>query len=207
MWLGLGLGSALAMAASIFYMIQGILVKALLFLIIGIVEKRGGSSELSKLGGLYRSSPGFSILYLLAALALIGIPPLSGFWAKLMVLEAGVEHQAWWIISVVLLASLLTFIPLMRIWFEAFWKDAPENNTQSPSDDAATLATTEITSQTHPLQVVPVLGLSAILLLIGLAPASLISLADKAAAGVIDVETYLNVVLEPSTPPNLEIKP
>jgi len=193
MLLGLGLNSELAMAASIFYMIQGILVKALLFLIIGVIEKHGKSSELSELGGLYRSHPGFSLLYLVAALALIGIPPLSGFWAKLMVLEAGIELQAWWMISVVLLTSLLTFIPLMRIWFEAFWKAAPENQT--------------ITRATDKILLTPVLALSAILLLIGLAPSSLLTLADHAAAGVLNSESYLKVVLEPNYAPNMELKP
>jgi len=193
MLLGLGLNSELAMAASIFYMIQGILVKALLFLIVGVIEKHGKSSELSELGGLYRSHPGFSLLYLVAALALIGIPPLSGFWAKLMVLEAGIELQAWWMISVVLLTSLLTFIPLMRIWFEAFWKAAPENQT--------------ITRATDKILLTPVLALSAILLLIGLAPSSLLTLADHAAAGVLNSESYLKVVLEPNYAPNMEPKP
>lgn len=185
MLLGLGLGSALAMAASIFYMIQGILVKALLFLIMGMVEKRGNSSELAELGGLYRAAPGFSVLYLLAALALIGIPPLSGFWAKLMVLEAGVAHQSWWMISVVLLASLLSFIPLMRIWFEAFWKPAPVSDVVL-SESAA--------SDQH-MRLIPVVGLSAALLLIGLNPAPLIDLADMAANGVLNVDSYIEVVL------------
>ncbi len=131
-------------------------------------------------------------LPLLAALALIGIPPLSGFWAKLMVLEAGIEHQAWWMISVVLLTSLLTFIPLMRIWFEAFWKAAPEQQAPAVATDRLLIA--------------PVLALSAILLLIGLAPSSLIVLADQAAAGVLDAESYLRVVLDSATTPNVEIK-
>jgi multicomponent Na+:H+ antiporter subunit D len=225
MLLGLGLGSSLAMAASIFYMIQGILVKALLFLVIGMVEKYGHSSELSELGGLYRDRPGFSILYLLAALALVGIPPLSGFWAKLMVLEAGVAGQYWWMIAIVLLASLLTFIPLMRIWFEAFWKTAPVSLRVSPAvlmtstsqsaaligmpETAASQAVvvgadqdevhTDITAGEH-WKLAPVFGLSALLLLLGLAPSSLISLADSAAAGVLDVNPYIEVVLGAPAP-------
>ena len=201
MLLGLGLGSPLAMAASIFYMIQGILVKALLFLLVGIIERRGRSSELSELGGLYRSAPGFSILYLLAALALVGIPPLSGFWAKLMVLEAGIEHQAWWVLGVVLLASLLTFIPLMRIWFEAFWKAAPENTLVSRSgpglgSEPATVAEAFAQARSNNLAMAPVMGLSAVLLLIGFAPSFLINVADQAAEGVLNVDAYLQVVFE-----------
>jgi len=202
MLLGLGLGSPLAMAASIFYMIQGILVKALLFLIAGIIERRGNSSELSELGGLYRSAPGFSMLYLFAALALIGIPPLSGFWAKLMVLGAGLELQAWWVIGVVVLASLLTFIPLMRIWFEAFWKAAPEDH---HSKAAATVS--KASSTVSMLQLGPVLALSAVLLLIGLAPSFLIEVADRSAAEVLNVDAYLEVVLGTVATPDVELKP
>lgn len=207
MLLGLGLGSPLAMAASIFYMMQGILVKALLFMIVGVIEKRGNSSELSELGGLYRSHPGFSILYLLAALALIGIPPLSGFWAKLMVLEAGIEHQAWWVIAVVLLASLLTFIPLMRIWFEAFWKAAPRSDDAPVKEPELSNAASGSAARSESMQLAPVVALSAVLLLIGLAPASLISLTDQAAAGVLNVDAYLQVVLGSGTVPTEEIKP
>lgn len=203
MLLGLGLGSSIAMAASIFYMIQGILVKALLFLIAGIIERRGNSSELSELGGLYRSSPGFSMLYLLAALALIGIPPLSGFWAKLMVLEAGIDHQAWWILAVVLLASLLTFIPLMRIWFEAFWKPAPD---LPAGPGMAAASDGELAGNEH-WQMAPVVALSAVLLLLGLAPATLIAMADRAADGVLDVQPYINVVLDSVAPVTMESKP
>jgi len=192
MLLGLGLGSALAMAASIFYIIHGILVKALLFLIIGVIEKKGKSSELSELGGLYRSHPGFSMLYLFAALALIGVPPLSGFWAKLMVLKAGIEHEAWVMIGIVLLASLMIFIPLMRIWFEAFWKTTPEH---------------QVPVETDRLLMVPVLALSAMLLMLGLAPSFLITLAEQAAAGVLDTESYLQVVLGSAATPTPEIKP
>ena len=217
MLLGLGLGSALAMAASIFYMVQGIVVKGLLFLILGMVEKRGYSSELGELGGLYRAAPGFSMLYLLAALALIGIPPLSGFWAKVMVLEAGVAHQSWWVISVVLLASLLTFIPLMRIWFEAFWKSAPvktvvnskreEKQSTNETQRVGSIVSSEWLSN---WRLVPTLGLSLLLLLIGFNPSPLLHLADEAAHGVLNTDTYINVVLGAgSTSPvdTVEVKP
>lgn len=198
MLIGLGLGSALAMSASIFYMIQGILIKALLFMIVGMVEKRGNSSELAQLGGLYRSSPGLSILFLLVALALVGIPPLSGFWAKLMVLEAGVLQESWWMIGIVLLTSLLTFIPLMRIWFEAFWKPAPVTGLESSTSSISSPASNpdrDDSAQSSFARLIPVLGLSAILLLIGIHPTPLIDLADVAAKSVLDVSAYREVVL------------
>ncbi|MFK7858535.1 MAG: proton-conducting transporter membrane subunit [Granulosicoccus sp.] len=189
MLLGLGLGSAIAMGAAIFYMVHGILIKALLFMIAGIVGTLGGSFELSRLGGLYQERPGFSIVFLLAALALIGIPPLSGFWAKLLIIEAGLHHDAALVIAFVVVASLLTFIPLIRIWSEAFWKARPldtesdANATAKPLNDPGAYAWT------------PVLGLSAIMLLIGFLPGKIIDMSDTAAQSLMTRAAYLDTVL------------
>lgn len=183
MLLGLGLGSAQAMGSAIFYMMHGILIMALLFMIAGIIGKLGGSFELARLGGLYQERPGFAILFLLAALSLIGIPPLSGFWAKLLIIEAGFHHDAALVIVFVILVSLLTFIPLIRIWSEAFWK-------QRPMD-------ADVSSVTPPKMYawIPVLGLSLIVLLIGFLPSKLIEFSDTAAQSLIKPEAYLDRVL------------
>lgn len=179
MLLGLGLGSEMAMAAAIFYMVHGILIKALLFMLAGMIGRMGGSFELSELGGLYRRRPGFSIVFLIAALSLIGIPPLSGFWAKVLIIEAGLIHDAVLVICFVLAASLLTFIPLIRIWSEAFWKPAPKDSSLR---------------EPVPNSWAPVIGLSAVLLWIGFLPGTLISAADTAAANLLEPKTYLDAV-------------
>ena len=185
MLVGLGLGSAIAMAAAIFYMVHGILIKALLFMIAGIVGKLGGSYELSRLGGLYQERPGFAIIFLLAALSLIGIPPLSGFWAKVLIIDASLHHDAALVIGFVVVASLLSFIPLIRIWSEAFWKARPAGSTAA----TATISSAALT---------PVIVLSVLMLLLGLMPGGVITLTDVAAQQVMSPEAYLNSVL-PST--------
>ena len=184
MLLGLGLGSQLAMAAAIFYMVHGILIKALLFMITGIVGKLGGSFELSKLGGLYQERPGFAIVFLLAALSLIGIPPLSGFWAKILIIDASLHHEAAIVLAFVVIASLLTFIPLIRIWSEAFWKARP-------------MDATEASDNTNPYIWVPVLSLSALMLLFGFLPESVIELSTIAAEELLAPTAYLESVLQP----------
>ncbi len=130
-----------------------------------------------------------------------------------MVLEAGIAHQSWWMVGTVLLVSLLTFIPLMRIWFEAFWKPAPVSGVAKPDTTASVTdsALSEGVSDQHPnWRFVPVLGLSATLLVIGLNPSPLIELADKAASGVLDVNPYIEIVLGTHVRPSagtVEIKP
>ena len=229
MLLGLGLGSALAMGAAIFYMVHGILIKALLFMIAGIVGKLGGSFELARLGGLYQERPGFAIVFLLAALSLIGIPPLSGFWAKVLIIDAGLHHDAALVVVFVVLASLLTFIPLIRIWSEAFWKARPLDADVPRivvNDDAAIRSVTDIAagqapapdttiarapeagtfvddgakpalSGTNPYVWVPVLSLSALMLLFGFLPGTIIDLSDTAAQGLLTPGAYLESVLQP----------
>ncbi len=196
MLVGMGLGSAIAMGAAIFYMLHGILIKALLFMIVGVVGKLGGSFELSRLGGLYQERPGFSMVFLLAALSLIGIPPLTGFWAKVLVIEAGLHHGAALVITVVVLASLLTFIPLIRIWSEAFWKARPMH------DESATLAKRPALAGPDSYSWVPVLGLSALMLLFGLLPGKVIELSDVAAQNLMNPSTYMNTVLQVAVTPD-----
>lgn len=180
MLLGLGLGSEVALTSAIFYMLHGILLMALLFMLAGMIAQSSGSFELSELGGLYRDKPGFAMLFLLAALSLIGIPPLSGFWAKVMIINAGLAHNAAIVLFIVVAVSLLNFIPMIRIWAEAFWKAAPDN--RKP--------------QTPPIQAwLPVCALSFALFCIGLFPSKLISGAELAAATLVDPQTYLDAVL------------
>ena len=200
MLLGLGLGSALAMSASIFYMVHGIVVKALLFMLVGLVASAGASFELGRLGGLYRRRPGFSLLFLLAALSLIGIPPLSGFWAKLSLVEAGVAADAPWVLATLLLTSLLTFVPMIRIWSEAFWKDAPATGAGDASGVPSWGGTAVASSAADgsDARLIPVVGLSIVLLGVGLFPGPLLALADAAAEGLLDPLAYVDGVLGPS---------
>ncbi|MEM9488950.1 MAG: proton-conducting transporter membrane subunit, partial [Myxococcota bacterium] len=79
---------AFAVAAAIFYTLHHILVKTNLFLIAGVIERMSGTGRLDRLGGLAKRAPWLAILFLIPALSLAGIPPLSGFWAKLATFKA-----------------------------------------------------------------------------------------------------------------------
>lgn len=116
----------LGVAATVFYIVHHILVKANLFLVGGAVKAHTGESVLSRTGGLLRASPLLALLFLIPALSLAGIPPLSGFWAKLAILRAGIEAGQSAAVACALLAGLFTLLSMVKIWNEAFWKPAPE---------------------------------------------------------------------------------
>lgn len=126
MLMGLGLFTPLALAGSVFYIVHHILVKTNLFLVSGVVERLGKTAVLKKLGGLYRSQPALAILFLIPAMSLAGIPPLSGFFAKFNLIKAGLTESQYLVVAVALLVSLFTLYSMIKIWNEAFWKLNPQ---------------------------------------------------------------------------------
>ena len=81
---GVALGSVEGLSGAIFYAVHHILVQTSLFLVVGLVERQAGSANLRRLGSLLYTAPVIAVLYLIPALNLGGIPPLSGFLGKVM---------------------------------------------------------------------------------------------------------------------------
>jgi multicomponent Na+:H+ antiporter subunit D len=128
MILALGIKSPAALAAGMFYMLYHILTKSNLFFISGITERIKGTYDLKLLGGLFKAHPFVSILFLLNALALAGIPPLSGFWAKLSVAIAGFKSGEYIAVGIALFVGLLTLFSMTKIWNMSFWTDDERGN-------------------------------------------------------------------------------
>lgn len=130
--LGVALATEAGNAATLFYTLHHIVVKANLFLIAAIIWRLAGDYDLRKIGGLYKVKPLLGILFLIPALSLVGIPPLSGFWSKLLVLQEAIAQGriAWTVIALVV--SVLTLYSMVKIWMEAFWKSHPNPEWKLP---------------------------------------------------------------------------
>lgn len=175
-------GVALALTGSIFYIMHHIIVKTTLFLVGGVVERLHGTGNLKQLGGLYAAKPALAVLFLLPALSLAGIPPLSGFWAKLTLIRAGLELQQYVIAGVALAVGLLTLFSMTKIWGEVFWKAAP-------SGDATVL------ERTPAAMIAPIVVLVACTVTIGLAAEPVFTLASAAAEQLLEPAGYVQAVL------------
>jgi multicomponent Na+:H+ antiporter subunit D len=186
MVLGLGLFTRFALAGSIFYIMHHIIVKTNLFLVSGVAYRLRGSYELKRLGGLYRDYPLLSVLFLIPAMSLAGVPPLSGFFAKLMLIIAGLEQQEYAVVGIALVVGLLTLFSMTKIWNEAFWKSLPE---PQPQDRTAA------GSQSSVWMIVPIVVLAGMTVLIGLAGMPIFALAERASAQLFDPEQYIQAVL------------
>lgn len=109
------------LAGSMFYMIHDMIIKAALFLLVGIIALIAGTSNLRNISGLIKHYPGLAWTFFIAALALAGIPPLSGFVGKLLIVQGGFESEHYWASAIVLMSSLLVLYSIMKIFINGFW--------------------------------------------------------------------------------------
>ena len=187
MILGLGLYTPLALAGSVFYIVHHIIVKTNLFLVAGIVHQMRGSYHLKKLGGMYQY-PLLAILFLIPAFSLAGVPPLSGFFAKLALTRSGLATGDYAIVAVALLVSLLTMFSMTKIWGEVFWKPypEPEQEGRGPGPTA---------DEVVRILLLPVSILAAITVALGLGAETIFALAVRAAEQLLDPSVYVNAVM------------
>ncbi len=133
---GIALSSQAGLSAAIFYVAHHITVQTSLFLVAGLIERRGGTTSLARLGSLARLAPVLAVLFFLPAMNLAGIPPLSGFLGKVGLIEAGVQDGRALVYALVvggLLTSLLTLYAVAKAWNKAFWQEAPGPLRERPS--------------------------------------------------------------------------
>ncbi|MDV3455780.1 proton-conducting transporter membrane subunit [Sphingomonas sp. HF-S4] len=125
MMAGLALATREGVAASVFYMFHSIIVQANLFLGAGLIRHATGSWDLTRTGSMVRREPQFAILFAVPVLSLAGIPPFSGFWAKLIVIRESLAGGSAWLGGVALLAGFMTILSMASFWSDACWKSAP----------------------------------------------------------------------------------
>ena len=184
MVLGLALFTPLALAGAIVYLVHHIIVKANLFLVSGLVRQAGGAFNLKHVGGLYKTHGLLAVGFIIPAFALAGFPPLSGFWAKLLIIKASLESQQYTLAVLAAVVGLLTVFSMTKIWSEAFWKQSPTEDPKTPVK--------------HPLSawmLTPVLALGLITILLGLFMEPVIRFAVFAAGQLMDPQPYISAVL------------
>jgi multicomponent Na+:H+ antiporter subunit D len=136
MLMGLGLFTVAGVAGAVLFLVHQIPVKTVMFLVGGLIEDDQGTSALDRIGGLAARRPMIALLFALPALSLAGLPPFSGFVAKLSLVDAGIADGAIAIVVVSLVASVLTLLSMSKIWIGAFWR-MPTEPSRQPSSAAS----------------------------------------------------------------------
>ena len=168
--------SPTAMTAALYYLIHSTFAAACLFLIADLVLTRRGDDGLSTTVPTVQNGL-FAALFFAAAIAMAGMPPLSGFLGKLLVLDAvRAPEMIKWAWTAILVGSLFTIVGFARAGSTLFWKSTsvavPEN--EETDSDLAPSTGEMATASATPLELAPAIaGLAALAALAAFAgPAS-----------------------------------
>jgi len=176
MIMGLALASQLGIAGGIFYVLHHIVVKVGLILVGGAIEETHGTGKLERLGGVARTNGLLALVFVICALSLAGVPPFSGFFAKLLLIRAGLEAGQPGIVAVSILVSVLTLMSMLKIYTNVFWGPG------TPARVPARL-------------LVPAAALATITVVVGLQARVLFSLTSVAALHLTTPAQYITTVL------------
>jgi multicomponent Na+:H+ antiporter subunit D len=220
---GVAVGTQEALSATVYYVAHHIVIQTSLFLVAGLIERRGGSTNVDRLAGMARISPLLALLYLVPALNLGGIPPFSGFLGKTGLLQAGVNQGdglAYALVAGSVAVSLLTLLVMIRVWNRVFLR-APEDAEYPdpillapvPAGSRFLLTSGAVDDQAGRfagkgdvrLMSPSMLGGASALVVVGVAltvfAGPLFQLADNAAENLVRPERYVGAVLDPASAP------
>ena len=128
---GMAIGTAAAYGATIYYIVHHIIVQTTLFLAVGLIERRAGSTSILRVKGLMRVAPVIAVLYFIPAVNLGGLPPFSGFIGKFALFDAGAQVGTPVVMVLIvggIVTSLLTLYALMRAWNLSFWREEEDSS-------------------------------------------------------------------------------
>ena len=131
--LGVALVSPIAALGAIAHLIHQGLMKITMFMAAGNLAEGLGVKKVSAMDGVGRAMPGTMLAFSLAALAMIGLPPLAGFVSKWYLAQGGLDAGAPWVIALLLASSLLNAIYFLPMLHRAWFRDAPEGATETPT--------------------------------------------------------------------------
>lgn len=122
--LGLGSNTFAGIHGAIFYLTNDIVVKTLLFFIIGSLVYMSGYREYKYLYGLAKREPFFGVAFIVMIFAIGGVPPFSGFPGKVLIFQGAVQNGNYIGLALMILTSLLAMYSLFRILFIMYFGDA-----------------------------------------------------------------------------------
>jgi multicomponent Na+:H+ antiporter subunit D len=207
---GLAMSSVAGLGAAVYYVAHHITIQTSLFLVTGLIERRGGSSSMDRVAGLAKLSPLLAVLFFIPAMNLAGIPPFSGFLGKLGLLQAGVQlgtPLAYALVIGGVLTSLLTLLAIARVWNRAFWRKPEDAEHPDPvllasPEDSATGdrgGKTNVTLLPRTM-VGSTLGLVAFGVALTVFAGPLFQVADQSAEEMLDRTGYIHAVLGGDAP-------
>lgn len=178
---GIGWGTAAALAGALVYAFNHSFIKSSLLMITGVVSSRTmtKTARITEIGGVGKNLIVTSVLYFLGGLALAGVPPLNGFISKVALLQGGIGTEQWVVLGLVVAAGTITLLYMTRTWQLIFQQAPQEGLKTKPTGDS---------------QLAPILLIS-LCVLLGLFGTPLLDLAARTVAELSNSQIYIQAVL------------
>jgi multicomponent Na+:H+ antiporter subunit D len=119
--LALGVATPLALAGAVFHLFNHAIFKSLLFINAASLEEKLGTTDMDTMGGLSARMPVTATTSVIAFLSTAGVPPLSGFWSKLIIFLALMYAGHYYYAAVALLASVITLAYFLSMQRKVFF--------------------------------------------------------------------------------------
>jgi multicomponent Na+:H+ antiporter subunit D len=132
--LGIGLATPLALIGALLHVLNHALMKSCLFLAAGAVLQETGLKKVTRFGGLGRQMPMTSAAFTVAALSMVGVPPMAGFFSKWYLALASIELGAWAFAVIIVVASLFSAVMFFRV-LERIYLEAPSEESVSTAKE------------------------------------------------------------------------
>ena len=125
--LGFGLGTQLSITAGLFQALNELIFTALLFIGFGAIVHATNEIDTRKIGGLFAFHPKIGIMLLIGGLAMAGVPPLSGFQSKLMIVQAILNAGYPELAILAIMVSIATFVVFVKTFYAMFLRPRPNS--------------------------------------------------------------------------------
>jgi len=197
--IGLVLFTPLALAAGLFYLVHHIVTMASLVLTAGAIEQTYGSGRFDRLSGLARRDRWVATVAALGLFSLVGLPPSSGFFAKVGLVQAAAERggwQQWTFVTLIIVAALATLVAMQRLWAKVFWgPDLDRYRPDSPETGRAPMTSLPPEVRVSAVHAAPGAVLLGAALALFLAAGAVLPVLLRAAGGLLDTVPYIEAVL------------
>jgi multicomponent Na+:H+ antiporter subunit D len=160
---GIGVANATALKGAIFHIVNDAMMMACLFLVAGLVVYRTNGHRIADFKGIFRTMPFTASIFTVGALAVIGVPPTSGFFSKWYLLLGGIEARQWGFVAALLVSTLISVALFFRIFDKGLYIHAQEN---LPDDKGS--ADTSHAGEAPLSMLLPAFALALAILLVGI---------------------------------------
>lgn len=193
---GLAVPTLRGVGGGALYVFHSMLTMSALYLVAGLIERVTQANDTRYMGGVYQANSPVSIMFLVLIFAAAGLPPFLGFWPKLLIAEAALGSQDWWIATFLLLNSILTSIAGTRLWAHIFWRSGREGESSEIFNDRLRPLTVVEWRSAFTASAV----LVAVIVVLGLWPNLLFESVRIAANDLLLPERYISAVGLEATP-------